>query len=52
MIKKEDEPSRNETQKPKSKAGTLFLVVAVVIGVIGLFLFWYISGLANGFSNS
>ena len=52
MIKKEDESSRNETQKPKSKAGTIFLVVAVVIGAIGLFLFWYIAGLASGFSNS
>lgn len=52
MIRKENWPSRNEAQKPKSKAGTIFLVVVVVIGVIGLFLFWYVTGLARGFSNS
>ena len=52
MIKKEDELSQDEAQKPKSKAGKIFLVVAIVIGAFGLFLFWYITGLASGFSNS
>ncbi|MES2676227.1 MAG: hypothetical protein V4660_18460 [Pseudomonadota bacterium] len=52
MIRKEDKLSKDETQKPKSKLGAIFLVVAIVIGFIGLFLFWYITGLARGFSNS
>ena len=52
MIRKEDVPSQNGTQKPKSKLRTIFLVVAIIVGAIGLFLFWYITGLARGFSNS
>lgn len=52
MIEKEDEPNQDETQKQKSKSGNIFRVIAIVIGVIGLFLFWYISSLARGFSHS
>lgn len=41
--------NNEQTRKTKVGCGTMILVS---VGVICLFIYFYISGLANGFSNS
>lgn len=52
MTRKEDELSQNEAKKSKGGKATLLWTIFISIGLIGLFLFLYISSLARGFANS
>ncbi len=47
----DNEKSQMETKKPKSKAGVVLFVTALVIGFMCLIFYWYATGLARGFSN-
>lgn len=49
MTTDNNEQHQNETGKQKIGCGTIILIAVVFIGA---FFYFYISGLANGFSNS
>lgn len=52
LTRNENKLSQNETQNPRSKWRTVVLIVAIVVGVLGLFIYYCILGLASGFANS
>lgn len=52
MTTKDNEPNQTENQKPKSGCATPLIILAIVLGIMVLFVIWYISALAEGFANS
>jgi hypothetical protein len=49
MTSESNEQKENQTRKSKIGCGTILLIA---VGLVVLFLYWYINGLANGFANS